>query len=271
MRQATTPDAPNFTSHSYILHMILRLTVSLMYLLLSPLQAATPEVDAIVQSALAAEQTHDTARALELYLAADAARPNDAFILQKISRQYSDSTIDTPDFAEKKRRIEQALTYSRRSYELEPGNAVYALSVAICHGKLGLYSNTRARVENARLVKDYAQRALALDPGYDWACHVLGRWHYEVAGLGLTQRWLVRLVFGGLPDASTTQAVTLLQRAVTLAPTDPSHQIELGFAYQANGQPDLARQAWTAGLTLPSREKHDDEAKARAREALGTD
>lgn len=245
-----------------------RLTALLLALLLLPLQAATPEAETLVQSALAAEQAHDTARALELFLAADAVRPNDAFILQKISRQYSDSTIDTPDFAEKKRRIEQALIYSQRSFELEPGNAVYALSVAICHGKLGLYSNTRARVENARLVKFYAERALELDPAYDWACHVLGRWHYEVAGLGLTQRWLVRLVFGGLPGASTTQAVTLLQRAVALAPTNPGHQIELGFAYQANGQPDLARQAWTAGLALPSLEKHDDEAKRRAREAL---
>lgn len=239
-------------------------------LLLSPLRAAIPEAGGLVQSALAAEQAHDTARALELFLAADAARPNDAFILQKISRQYSDSTIDTPDFAEKKRRIEQALAYSRRSHELDPENAVYALSVAICHGKLGLYSGVRGRVEQARLVKTYAERALELDPDYDWACHVLGRWHYEVAGLGLTQRWLVRLVFGGLPEASTNQAVTLLQRAVTLAPTDPSHQIELGFAYLANGQPDLARQAWTAGLALPSREKHDDEAKARALKALET-
>jgi hypothetical protein len=55
---------------------------------------------------------------------------------------------------------------------------------------------------------------------------------------------------------------------VTLASTNPGHQIELGFAYLANGQPDLAQQAWTAGLALPSLEKHDDEAKRRAREAL---
>lgn len=248
--------------------MILRLTFPMLCLLLTPMPVVASAADAIVQSALVAEQAQDTPRALELFLAADAARPNDAFILQKISRQYSDSTIDTPDFAEKKRRIEQALTYSRRSYELEPGNAVYALSVAICHGKLGLYSNTRARIENARQVKIYAERALELDPNYDWACHVLGRWHYEVAGLGLTQRWLVQLIFGGLPDASTSEAVKLLQRSVILAPTNPSHQVELGFAYQANGQPDLARQAWTAGLGLPSQEKHDDEAKARALKAL---
>ena len=38
----------------------------------------------------------------------------------------------------------------------------------------------------------------------------------------------------------------------------------------ARAQPDLARQAWTNGLALPSLEKHVDEAKRRAREALET-
>ena len=233
------------------------------------LSAAANESDALVEAGLAAEAAHDTARALELFLAADQARPNDAFILQKISRQYSDSTIDTPDLDEKRRRIEQALAYARRSFELEPDNAVYALSVAICHGKLGLYSSVRGRVESARDVKTYAERALELDPRYDWACHVLGRWHHEVASLGATQRWLVKLIFGGLPDASPATAVALLRRAVELAPTNPSHHIELGFAYLAARRADLARAAWTAGLSLPSVEKHDDEAKQRARKALG--
>ncbi len=227
------------------------------------------DAEALIAAGITAEQAHDTPRALELFLAADAIRPNDAFILQKISKQYSDSTIDTADVAEKRRRVEQALAYAQRSLELDPDNAVYALSVAICHGKLGLYSSARGRVESARQVKTYAERALTLDPRYDWACHILGRWHHEVASLGATQRWLVKLVFGGLPDASPETAVDLLRRAVELAPGNPSHHIELGFAYLAADQIDLARSAWTTGISLPSLEKHDDQAKQRARKALG--
>lgn len=238
-------------------------------LLLIAWPVAARDAATLIAEGLAAEEAHDTARALELFLAADEAKPNDAFILQKISKQYSDSTIDTADVAEKRRRVEQALAYAQRSLELEPDNAVYALSVAICHGKLGLYRNARGRVESARQVKSYAERALALDPRYDWACHVLGRWHHEVAGLGATQRWLVQLIFGGLPDASPATAVDLLRRAVELAPDNPSHHIELGFAYLAANQSDLARTAWTTGLNLPSLEKHDDQAKQRARKALG--
>jgi tetratricopeptide (TPR) repeat protein len=248
--------------------MNLRLLCLLATLVLAAPRARAAEAGTLVPAALAAEAARDTRRALELFLAADAARPNDAFILQKISRQYSDSTVDTPDVSAKQRLVETALTYAMRSSALEPDNAVYVLSLAICHGKLGLYGDTRTKIENARLVKKYAERSLELDPAYDWACHVLGRWHYEVAELGMTKRLLVRLIFGGLPAASPATAVTLLQRAVALAPENPAHHIELGFACAANGRLDLARRSWAEGLALPSREKHDEETKRRARQAL---
>ena len=47
--------------------------------------AAAP-VDDLVRDALTAETKLDSARALELFKQADAAKPNDAFILQKIAK-----------------------------------------------------------------------------------------------------------------------------------------------------------------------------------------
>lgn len=226
------------------------------------------EADALVRDALAAEAKLDCKQALELFLAADRARPNDPFILQKISRQYSDSTVDTTDLTEKRRLAAEALVYAKRADQLAPNNAVNVLSLAICYGKIGLFSDTRTKIENARHVREYAERALALDPAYDWAYHVLGRWHYEVAELGATKRFLVRLIYGGLPDASPTEAVRLLERAVALAPDALAHHIELGFALLATDQRDRARAEFERGLALPSREKHDEETKARARAAL---
>ncbi|MBP6507382.1 MAG: hypothetical protein KA257_07435 [Opitutaceae bacterium] len=235
---------------------------------LASVQVYAADAAALVKSALAAEAALDSAHALEFFLAADAARPNDPFILQKISKQYSDTTAGTTDVAEKQRRVEQALVYAQRSSALAPDNAECTLSIAICYGKLGLYADVRTRIEYAKLVKESAERALAQNPDYDWANHVLGRWHYEVAGLGATKRFLVWLVFGGLPEASTAKAVAYLQRAVQLAPDNSAHHIELGFAYAANHQPELAQREWQAGLALPSLEKHDATTKRRARAAL---
>ena len=230
--------------------------------------AATDAADDLVRAALAAEAQLDTRRALELFVAADAARPNDAFILQKIARQHSDLAVDLATPEEKRASIERALAFSRRAVALDPKNAENVLSLAVCYGKLAVYGSTRQKVEYSRLVHEDAERALALNPRYAWTHHVLGRWHYEVSDLGATSRFFVKLFYGGLPAASTAEAVRCLQRAVELEPSQLQHRLELGFAFLANRQPEKAREAFEAGLAMPSREKHDEPAKERARAAL---
>jgi tetratricopeptide (TPR) repeat protein len=233
-----------------------------------PLALAAGTADTLVSQALAAEAHFDAKTALDLFLQADAARPNDPFILEKISRQYSDSISDTADPGEKKRRAEKAVAYAQRAVALEPNSAVNLTSLAVSYGKLSLHRSTRTRVACARLVKDYAERALALDPNYDWAYHVLGRWNYEVASLGATERLFAELVYGRLPPASTAEAVRLLGRAVVLAPQIPAHHVELGFAYLADKQPGPARAEFEQAIRLPLHEKYDLEEKSRAQTAL---
>ena len=230
------------------------------------LQAA--DADAVLQDALAAEARFDARAALALFRQADALRPNDAAILQKISKQYSDASADTSNPVEKQRLCTQALAYARRAVALEPRNVVNVLSLAICYGKLATYADTRTKFEYSRYVKQYAEQALALNPDHAYAHHVLGRWNYEVASLGFGTRFLVRVIHGGLPDASTAEAVRQLRRATELSPAFPSHRVELGFALLADGQRDAARQAFEQALTMPRREKYDEEAWARARAAL---
>ena len=224
--------------------------------------------DELVRTALAAEVRLDSRAALRLFEQADAARPNDAFILQKIARQYSDLVVDQPDIEAKKRYARIALDFAQRAVALQPDEAENVLSLAVCHGKLAVYSDAKTKVRYSRLVKEEAERALALNPDYAWAHHVLGRWHYEVAGLGTTSKFFVRLLYGGLPPASFDEGIRRLQRATELEPGELNHWLELGFAYAAAGQADAARTAWTRGLAMPSRGKHDEPAKQRARAAL---
>ncbi len=242
----------------------------LRFILLLALAATTRAsgATALVQEALAAEAGRDAAKALTLFRQADAARPDDAFILQKIARQYSDLVEDQPDVAAKKRFAQTALEYAQRAVALQPANAVNVLSLAVCHGKLALYSDNRTKVEYSRLVREEAERALALDPDYAWAHHVLGRWHYEVASLGVASKFFVGFIYGGLPAASVAEGLRHLQRATELEPDELNHWLELGFACAAAGQPDRARAHWQRGLALPSRHTPDEPAKRRAREAL---
>lgn len=236
-------------------------------LLTATAPAAVPD-DPLVRDALAAEARLDTTRALELFQKAIEAHPDNAFLEQKLARQYSDAEVDATATTEKLRLANLALQHSQRAVELEPNNAVNVLSVAISYGKIGMLSDVRTKITYSRLVREGAERALALDPNYDWAHDVLGRWHYEVASLGFATQWVVKLVYGGLPAASYEEAISHLQRAVTLAPGTVVHPIELGFALLAAGREAEARTAFERGLALPSKEKHDEADKARARAAL---
>ncbi len=229
--------------------------------------AAAAGLDSLLREAQAAEARFDSARALALYLQAEQARPGDTRILQKIARQYSDLVLDQPTRETKRAHARKALDYSLRAAALDPRDAVNALSVAISHGKLAAYSDAAAKVEYSRLVKAGAERALELDPGYAWAHHILGRWHHEVAELGRTARFFVRLIYGGLPAASQTEAVRHLRRATELEPAEPNHWLELGHALAAAGDKAAARAAWDKGLDLPARDRHAGPAKQRARAA----
>ncbi|MES1167880.1 MAG: hypothetical protein ABUL61_01790, partial [Oleiharenicola lentus] len=207
----------------------------LIFLLLAA-TACAADADALLREALAAEARLDSRRALDLFLEADRARPNDPLILQKIARQYSDLIVDLTDNTERKRYAQTALDYSQRAVQLDPKNPVNVLSLAVCHGKLAVYSDTRTKLEYSRLVKEEAERALALDPGYAWAHHLLGRWHYEVAAFGPVPRFFAKVLYGGIPPASAEEGVNQLRRATELEPGEMNHWVDLGFAYQATGR-----------------------------------
>jgi tetratricopeptide (TPR) repeat protein len=209
-------------------------------------------------------------KALQFYLQAFSERPKDPHTLLRISKEYSDSTLAISDPIEDRRRIEKALEYAERAAELEPRNPVALLSQAICYGKLGLYSDTREKIEYARLVKEYAERALAEDPNYAYAHHVLGQWEYEVASLGRTKRFLVSLVFGGLPPASTEDSVHHLELAVQLEPNTASHRLALGFAYLANGEPAKARRLFEQVIAMPVKEIYDADCHRQASAAIAS-
>lgn len=219
-------------------------------------------------AALEAERALDPLRALELFKEADRERPGEPFILQKIAKQYSDSIADLADRNAKRRHAEQAIAWSRRAAELAPDDAVIRLSIAISYGKLALFSDTRTKVEVSRRVKEEAERAIALDPDYDWAYHVLGRWHMEAAAVGATARFFARLIYGGIPAASFDEAARLFERAVELAPDNLAHRVELGIAYARLGRASEARRELERALAAAPRERYEIESLDRARRAL---
>lgn len=230
--------------------------------------AAMADVAALLSKGDALDAKHQNAGALELFLEADAVQPNDAAILRRIAKQYSQMITEASQKQEKIRLGESALEFATRAVALDPDNADGRLTLAIAYGRVALHESPRKRLEYSRRLQSEAEAAIVLDPRSDYAWHVLGRWNYEIATLNLALRAVAQVVYGKLPDASLERAAECFEQAIEAGPPRVIHHVELGRTYLALDRKDDAKVQFEKGLALPTREKDDVESKALARKAL---
>lgn len=206
--------------------------------------------------------------ALVLFLQADTIQPNDAEILRRIAKQYDQLAVIASSKAEKKSLNQRALEQAQRAVAADPQNARARLCLAIVYGRHAQFENPRRKVELSRLIKQEAETAVRLDPGQEYAWHILGRWNYELANFNPVLKTLAQTIYGKFPDATNEKAADHFQKALALNPHSVLHHIELGRTLAALGKKTEARQALQAGLDLPAKTPDDQEAQRRGRQAL---
>lgn len=214
------------------------------------------------------ERRGQSKQALDAFLEADKLRPNRPEILVRIAKQHGDMMTEQRDAAKRRASALKALAYSRRALEIDEKHSDAHLAVAISIGKKTEFMGNREKIEASREIRKHAERALALNPRCDYAHHMLGRWHQELAGVGGATRAVARLIYGRVPSASYEDAVRHFERARTLRPDRLIHKIEHGRTLAMMGRAAEARELLTAALDIPSRDKDDDEAKQRGRATL---
>jgi regulator of sirC expression with transglutaminase-like and TPR domain len=242
----------------------------LLLLLAHPLLGlAQAKPDAALQQADALDAALQNRQALELLLPLEKEQPKNTEVLLRIARQYCLLMTDTPLPAEKQRLGGKALEYAQRSVALEPRNPKALLAVAVAYGRLAKQADNRTKLTYSKLVKESAERSLAIAPDDDTTHYVLGAWNLEIASLGTMARTMARVVYGSVPTASLADAEQHLKRAVQLNPKRLATHVELGRVYAQQGRKDDARRELQAALAMPLREKDDANAKRRATKTLG--
>jgi len=216
----------------------------------------------------ALDQQLKTKEALAVFLEAEKAAPGDAGVLRRVAKGYAELMPDTSSKDGKRALGQKAVEYARRAVAADPKDAQAHLALAICYGRVAPLLDNQTKINYSKLIKEHVERSLALDASSDYAWHVLGAWHYELAGLNPVLRAVARLVYGGVPSASYDDAVKYFKKAIELAPQRVAHHVELGRTYAAKGQTELARASLNKGLSLPNREKDDVETKERGRAAV---
>jgi tetratricopeptide (TPR) repeat protein len=211
------------------------------------------------------EQLGETDAALQSYLAASRLAPTNVDILCLLAKQYCDSMHLAANHTACKIAAEHALACATNALQFAPDSSKAHVCAAICYAKNFPYLDNQKRVAYSRLIKAEAEKAIALDPNYDLAYHMLGRWNFEVSNMGFFLRGLVRMAYGGLPKASKETAIQNFKKAIELAPNRIIHHLQLARLYHYTDQENLTAEELKKCDTLTPLDMDDKDAQRIAR------
>lgn len=246
----------------------LRCPAILLTAFLFPLFAIGADIAELIKKADALDKQGRNQEALAVCLDAERLSPNDAEVLRRVAKQYSETVLDAKEQSQKRALAAKSVDYARRAVAASPKSALAHLSLAICYGRAATVADAKTKIAYSKLIKEYADNALALDPSNDLTYFVLGSWSYEMANLNGFLRAIARVVYGTIPTATTNDAVRFLEKAVALNPRRVGSHATLGRSYAVLGDRARARQSFNRALSLPNGDKGDDLLKQQAREDL---
>ena len=152
----------------------------------------------------------------------------------KASRELADSGKLMPDRLKKARDTvyAEALALAERAVGVDSNGADGHYMVAVAAGRVALTKSAGERVKSARVVRDAALRALALDSMHDGAMHVMGRWNAEIQRLPGITKFFARTFLGAsiFKEANWANANRYFRDAIRRNPRNIYHHLDLAEA-----------------------------------------
>jgi tetratricopeptide (TPR) repeat protein len=188
----------------------------------------------------------------------------------KTGDQYTEYANRLPDDQkiQKETYFEKARQFCEKAIEVNPQGYEGHFRLAVALGRLALFRGGKEKIMLSKMIKAEGDTALVLNPQADLVCHLLGRWHQELANLSGVLKFFAGVFFGGLPPASNEEAVAFFKRAIEIDPNHIEHYLELARTYKYMGEKELMRDPLEKLLTLPNVEEDDQKYKDEAKEML---
>lgn len=154
--------------------------------------------------------------------------------------------------------------YARTALRLYPESDLANVAMALAIGRTILLKSGREKVSSVKELKDYADKAVKLNPQNFKAWHILGKWNYEVSNLNAFERAFAKILYGGIPPGSLQNSIACYEKAKSLNPSFALNYLELSKAYHRNGQDRKALEQLHYLLTLKNQTEDDPRIKTEA-------
>jgi len=204
--------------------------------------------------------------ALQLYLQVLSIQPSHIVALCKTSELYNLIGRRIADKEKQRSYYQASQAYAEKALKVNPNNSEANFVMALSMGRMAQTGSGQARVNAVKLIRQYAERCIQLDPNNFKGYHVLGKWNLEVSNLGSLEKWLVKMAYGALPQASLDQAILNYEKSRQLNPSFELNYLELARAYRKKGDNTRALTLLKTVLAMPAQSADDQRVHKEARE-----
>ncbi len=194
--------------------------------------------------------------------------PNNLLALWKCSELSSRIGARQTDKEKMRPYFIAARNYAAAAIRVNPNSSEANCAMGFALGRVSGVSSTKERVELAKDVKAYIDKAIQLDPNNFRAWHILGRWNFEVSNLNLAEKSFARLFYGKIPSATLDDAVIDFEKSRSLNPAFLLNYLELAKCYHRKDDDKKAMYNLRLLLSMPNSMYDDARAKTVARKLI---
>lgn len=239
------------------------------FLLLISLQLFSQNTDVLLKEAANLERSLKEDAALDKYKQVIRIDSNNVKALVRSSELSSAIGARQRDKNTKAMYYNLARDYADKAIYKDPKNADAYYVRAIAAGKLTETEPEKKKlVEDVKDIKNYADRALAINPNHGKANYILGKWNYEILTLSWAKKAAVKVLYGGMEQATIENAYKYMEKCKTIEPYFVPNYFDLAKAYQFDHKPAQAIGVLNQLVKLPTRTADDAALKSEAKKML---
>jgi tetratricopeptide (TPR) repeat protein len=195
-------------------------------------------------------------------------QPNNLPALCKSSELHALLGRRLPTKEKQKEYYKIAKSYAQQALRINPNYPEANFVMAFAMGRIAILSSGEERIKAVKEVKIYAEKTIQLDPMHYKAYHVLAKWHYEISDLNSAERWLLKMVYGSLPESSLEMSIRNYEKSRQLNPAFLLNYLELAKAYNRKGDKKKAIALLNNMMKLPFNSSNDATIKSEGKRLL---
>lgn len=233
-----------------------------------PFENNAQDLNVILNEAKQLEAAFKDKEALDKYLDILRYQPTNLTALIKASELHSILGKRQATKDKQKQFYNLAKTYAQKALQVNANSADANFVMAVAMGRVAQIAPSDEKIKAIREIKSYAEKSIRLDASNFKGYHVLGKWHFEVSNLSALEKWLVKVAFGTLPEASLDDAIRNYEKSKQLFGGFLLNYLELAKAYHRKDKNAKAVEYLEALLKLPDLTSDDATVRREAQKLL---